>query len=273
MAQLDDIKKTLGREVGPFSVGAWLLIIGGGLGLGLLAGRAFGGGPETLPDLGPDGGAGDLSAGGRGGTFGGAAGRGPGGVSLPDGSAPGSGSGSITTNSEWSSKAVTWLVSQGESAVSSTEAVTAWLYGTRHLTDAEKALIDKVVSGIGGPPEAVAPAPPGEPDDPSDPDPVPGFDRQAFFDSQRYPVTLPTAPAVPVPAPAPQPRPAPVATASPVATAPASVRQHTVAGGDTLSSIARRFGTTWPVLYRANRAVIGSNPNLIFPGQVLVIPN
>jgi LysM repeat protein len=54
--------------------------------------------------------------------------------------------------------------------------------------------------------------------------------------------------------------------------------QHTVARGDTLSSIARRYddrveGTlTWKQVYDANRAVIGANPNVIRPGQVLVIP-
>jgi LysM repeat protein len=44
--------------------------------------------------------------------------------------------------------------------------------------------------------------------------------------------------------------------------------------GDNLSSIAARYGKTWQQLYAipANRQVIGSNPNLIKPGQRLVIP-
>ena len=49
-------------------------------------------------------------------------------------------------------------------------------------------------------------------------------------------------------------------------------RTHTVVGGDTLGAIAGKYGTTWQVLYEANKAVIGSNPNLIQPGMVLVIP-
>ena len=28
----------------------------------------------------------------------------------------------------------------------------------------------------------------------------------------------------------------------------------------------------WPAIYEANRGTIGENPNLIFPGQRLVIP-
>lgn len=41
--------------------------------------------------------------------------------------------------------------------------------------------------------------------------------------------------------------------------------------GDTLSSIARKYNTTWQKIYEKNKATIGSNPNLIRPGQVLAI--
>lgn len=50
---------------------------------------------------------------------------------------------------------------------------------------------------------------------------------------------------------------------------------YTVVKGDCLSSIARRYyGTAskWTAIYEANKAVIGGNPNLIYPGQVLTIP-
>ena len=40
--------------------------------------------------------------------------------------------------------------------------------------------------------------------------------------------------------------------------------------GDTLSGIAARFGTTVANLVSANNI---TNPNLIYPGQVLVIPD
>lgn len=46
---------------------------------------------------------------------------------------------------------------------------------------------------------------------------------------------------------------------------------YEVQSGDTLSSIARKFNKVWKDIYNDNRAVIGSNPSLIFRGQKLVI--
>ena len=57
-----------------------------------------------------------------------------------------------------------------------------------------------------------------------------------------------------------------------VATSP---NQYTVKSGDSLSAIAEHFysdANRWPDIYRANRTLIGGNPNLIHPGQVLTIP-
>lgn len=64
-----------------------------------------------------------------------------------------------------------------------------------------------------------------------------------------------TAASAPTPAPTPQP----------------STKTHTVRSGETLSGIARVYGTTWQKIYNDNKSVIGSNPNLIRPGQKLVI--
>jgi LysM repeat protein len=58
-------------------------------------------------------------------------------------------------------------------------------------------------------------------------------------------------------------------------TPPKGSQTYTVKKGDTLWKIAKMFygeGNKWPTIYEANRKVIGSNPNLIRPGQVLVIP-
>ena len=52
------------------------------------------------------------------------------------------------------------------------------------------------------------------------------------------------------------------------------VSRYAVRPGDTLSGIAARFAVRggWPALYAANRPLIGSDPNTIRPGTVLVLP-
>ena len=62
------------------------------------------------------------------------------------------------------------------------------------------------------------------------------------------------------------------ATSSP---APAASQTYTVVKGDCLFNIAKKFygnGSKYTVIYNANKSVIGGNPNLIYPGQVLTIP-
>lgn len=57
--------------------------------------------------------------------------------------------------------------------------------------------------------------------------------------------------------------------------APASSQTYTVVRGDCLWNIAKKFygnGSKYTVIYNANKGVIGGNPNLIYPGQVLTIP-
>ncbi|MFD9816897.1 transglycosylase family protein [Streptomyces sp. NPDC059080] len=44
---------------------------------------------------------------------------------------------------------------------------------------------------------------------------------------------------------------------------------YTVKSGDTLAKIAKAHGKNWKSVYADNKSVIGSNPNLIFPGQKL----
>lgn len=54
--------------------------------------------------------------------------------------------------------------------------------------------------------------------------------------------------------------------------------EHTVKSGETLSGIAAKYygaGTheNWLRIYEANKGLIGDNPDIIKPGQVLKIPN
>ena len=57
--------------------------------------------------------------------------------------------------------------------------------------------------------------------------------------------------------------------------APTEAQTYTVVKGDCLWNIAKKLygnGSKYSVIYNANRSVIGGNPNLIYPGQVLTIP-
>ncbi|MCZ7431613.1 LysM peptidoglycan-binding domain-containing protein [Streptomyces sp. WMMC1477] len=46
---------------------------------------------------------------------------------------------------------------------------------------------------------------------------------------------------------------------------------YVVRPGDTLAAIAHRHGMTWQELYARNKAVVGADPDLIFPGQRLEV--
>lgn len=55
-----------------------------------------------------------------------------------------------------------------------------------------------------------------------------------------------------------------------------SLKTYTVVKGDCLWNITRAAvgsGSRWRELYDINKSVIGSNPNLIYPGQVLTLPS
>ncbi|MFG6368151.1 MAG: LysM peptidoglycan-binding domain-containing protein [Lachnospiraceae bacterium] len=52
-------------------------------------------------------------------------------------------------------------------------------------------------------------------------------------------------------------------------------KTYTIVSGDCLWNIAKKFygnGSKYTEIYNANKSVIGGNPNLIYPGQVLTIP-
>lgn len=84
-----------------------------------------------------------------------------------------------------------------------------------------------------------------------------------------------------IPKPKPQETPKPQATPEPVrpaetAPAPPQNTTYTVVKGDCLWAIARKFygnGALYPKIYDANSNIFkGRSPNLIYPGDVLVIP-
>lgn len=60
------------------------------------------------------------------------------------------------------------------------------------------------------------------------------------------------------------------------APAAAAAKTYTVKKGDCLWNIAKQYlgsGAKYTEIYDLNKSVIGSNPNLIYPGQVLTLPN
>lgn len=68
-------------------------------------------------------------------------------------------------------------------------------------------------------------------------------------------------------APVPTPTPSPVVPAAPEQSGKANV--YIVKPGDSLSKIAKQYGTTWQTLHRLNPI---PNPNRIYPGQEIVLP-
>ena len=50
-----------------------------------------------------------------------------------------------------------------------------------------------------------------------------------------------------------------------------NITYYIVKKGDNLSKIAKKYNTTWKNIYNNNKDIIGDNPNLIYPGQKLII--
>lgn len=65
---------------------------------------------------------------------------------------------------------------------------------------------------------------------------------------------------------------APSTTKPPPKNGGSKPKTYTVKSGDNLTSIGAKYGMSWQTLYNANKAVVGNNPNLIHPGEVLTIP-
>ena len=64
-----------------------------------------------------------------------------------------------------------------------------------------------------------------------------------------------------------------ITTNSKPITADKNVVTYTVVPGDNLTKIAKKFGKTVDEIYTINKEIIGSDKNLIRPGQVFIIPN
>ncbi|MFE1322803.1 transglycosylase family protein [Kitasatospora phosalacinea] len=102
---------------------------------------------------------------------------------------------------------------------------------------------------------------------PVTPSPSPSADASGTAPAAASPTgtATPTAPAASASASAAPAAPAAAATPAP------SAQAYTVSPGDTLAAIAREHavGGGWSELYESNQQVVGENPDLIRPGQVL----
>lgn len=227
-----------GKMVGPLPMGAWVVVIGGGLGFAYYTKKqTAAAATPTVVD----------STSGTPGVGTGGSGQ------WQDLTVPTTGSTSnvapaIATNEDWGVAATNWLIAQGYNAAIADSAVRKYL-GMDSLSAQEFAMITAALGHLGAPPQTLPP---------------PLF-------------APPTIPTPVIPSPGGNPTPKPVVKPPPKVTPPAprpSTRYYTVVRGDTLWGIAVRYyhnGFDWPRIYNANRNII-HNPNLIYPGQRLVIP-
>lgn len=241
-----------GKMVGPLPLGAWIGIVGGGLAFMAYSRSQSDSEPLTEPveeweDT-------SIPAGvGVGGTIGGSTdGGNTGGWTYTP---PVSGGGSVAqepdTNEAWGRRAVNGLIALGYDPAVSDSAIRKYMEGAA-LSASEYALVTIALGKYGAPP-ILLPAP--------------------FF----APPTLPKPPVAGAPGAG---KPAVVTKPKPVSKP--KVRYYTVRPGDTLSKIGKKYNVGWQSIYNANRTGkkradgskgILSNPNLIRPGQKLVIPN
>lgn len=166
---------------------------------------------------------------------------------------------SIKNNEDWLKAGVSFLIKSGISAGAAQNALQAYLEGAQ-LTYIQGQMRDSVIGEYGMPPYPTraggtdAPIPPPTPV--NTPTPVPPnveIEKPRKRRHQhRHDDESDDEPDAPEPAPAP--------------------RTYTVVKGDSLSKIGNALGVPWRSIYEANRGVVGSNPNLIYPGQVLTIP-
>lgn len=145
-------------------------------------------------------------------------------------------------NTSYEQQGVQYLTSQGVNGLAAQAAIEKYLNGTQ-LSFQEGGWVNTLIAHMGIAPDGLFGAPS---------------------------VAAQPAPVRPTPTPTPKPAPTPVA-AKPT---PPPARTYTVKSGDTLSAIAARYygsASSYMKIFNANRNIL-SNPNIIRPGQVLVIP-
>lgn len=140
MAELD-----FGKQVGPLPLGAWVVVVGGGLTLAYFVNRnQQQPDAERQPLVEPGVGTGLVPAGAA--------------FQSDSGTDSNAGDAGPTNNQQWGQQATNWLIAQGHDPTKSDNAVRKYL-ASEDLTLEENALIALVLSasGLGSPPEPLAP--------------------------------------------------------------------------------------------------------------------
>jgi nucleoid-associated protein YgaU len=218
----------LGKQYGPLPLGAWIIVVGSGVGIALWARSHQSTEPSAVRAPGVDSGV------GLGGTPGVYTELTP--VVPAGGVAP-----AITTNEQWASAAITWLIAMGYPAVVADSAMRKYITGTGGYSAQEYMMVTLALAHLGPPP---SPLPP----DVTPPPALPG------------PITnTPPPPATP-----------------PTSTAPRyfTVTKWPLPGSSlwTIALIVYGNPKRWTEIYGANRGTIGNNPNIIKAGTKLLIP-
>lgn len=238
----------LGKQIGPLPLGAWVVVVSGGLGIAFYARKQNAADANATPveDTSGQPGVGDGSVGGWV-------------PQQPPTSTPQTDpKDSVTDNDAWYRYVFSELVARNYDSTLVDSALRKYLAGLSSKLSVSEWVIIRMALAIMPPPSPI-PAQPDDPNPPGAPIPPPT--------NTPGPVKPPAKPPAPKP-PAPRPR----------------FRYYTVRRGDNLWNIAKHYygnGLKFSTIYNANRygkkradGKMGmiKNPSLIQPGWVLLIP-
>lgn len=131
-----------GKQIGPLPLGAWVAVVGVGLGIAYYT-RNSGGAPVEVEDGSSPSGVGDGSVGGWIPTSPGSTGD-P--IGTPD----------LSTNESWGTAAINYLIAQGYNPTASDQAIRKYLAGEK-LGVQETALVGYALMRFGSPPNPLPP--------------------------------------------------------------------------------------------------------------------
>lgn len=142
------MSESMGKMIGPLPMGAWLAVVGGGLGVAYYSRQKGGTAPATPVANDP------VGTGGSG--------------MWSDLTVPSTGVGSTaapTTNDEWAIKAIRTLIGLGYPAINSDQAIRRYVAGET-LAPSESVMVNAAIAAIGPTPQVLPPPTTGIPTSP-----------------------------------------------------------------------------------------------------------